>query len=113
MIWKCTKAELITFIKELNEKQNYQSDFQISPRKITFLDLMLHKDENNIQRTLYCKPTDEQVFVHAKSKHLRSLKNSIPHSHVLRLKTIYLTTTEYDKNCASIIYKFLDKQKNF
>lgn len=27
-------------------------DFQISPRKITFLDLMLYKDENNIQRTL-------------------------------------------------------------
>ena len=24
MIWKDTKAELMTFIKELNEKQNYQ-----------------------------------------------------------------------------------------
>ena len=93
MIWKCTKAELISIL----------SIWSISTRKITYLDLMLHKDENNIQRTLYCKPTDEQVFVHAKSKHLRSLKNSIPHSHVLRLKTIYLTTTEYDKNCASII----------
>ena len=94
MIWKCTKAELY---------QYYQSDFQISPTKITFLDLMLHKDENNIQRTLYCKPTDEQVFVHAKSKHPGSLKNSTPHSHVLRLKTICSTTTEYDRNCASII----------
>ena len=63
---------------------------------------MLYKDENNIQRTLYCKPTDEQVFAHAKSKHPRSLKNSTPHSHVLRLKTICSTTTEYDRNCASI-----------
>ena len=93
MIWKCTKAELISIL----------SIWSISTRKITYLDLMLHKDENNIQRTLYCKPTDEQVFVHAKSKHPRSLKNSIPHSHVLRLKIICWTTAEYDKNCASII----------
>ena len=33
-------------------------DFQISPRKIAFLDTMLYKDENNnIQTTLYRKPT--------------------------------------------------------
>ena len=37
MIWKGVKAELRTFIKELNAKQNYQ----ISQRKIAFLDTML------------------------------------------------------------------------
>ena len=37
MIWKGVKAELMTFIKELNAKQNYQ----ISQRKIAFLDTML------------------------------------------------------------------------
>ena len=78
-------------------------DFPISPRKITFLDLMLYKDNNNnIQNTLYCKPTDEQAFLYAKSKHPRSLKNNIPYSQVLRLKTICLATIEYNKNCASI-----------
>ena len=57
MIWKDKKAELMTFIKKLNEKhKTIKFDFQISPRKIAFLDTMLYKDENdNIQTTLYRK----------------------------------------------------------
>ena len=112
MIWKGTKVELITFIKELNEKQKtIKFDFQISPRKIAFLDAMLYKDENNnIQTTLYRKPTGQQAFLHAKSEHPRSLKNSIPYSQALRLKTICSTSTECDKNCAIIKQKFLDRQ---
>ena len=53
MIWKGTKVELMSFIKEQNGKhKNYQIFFQISPRKIEFLDAMLCKDENsNIQTT--------------------------------------------------------------
>ena len=39
MIWKDTKVELMTFIKELSEKQKtVKFDFQISQRKIAFLD---------------------------------------------------------------------------
>ena len=38
MIWKDTKAELMTFIKELNEKhKTIKFDFQISPQKLHFL----------------------------------------------------------------------------
>ena len=72
---------------------------------------MLYKDENNnIQTTLYRKPTGEQAFLHAKSEHLRSLKNSIPHNQALRLKTICSTSTEFDKNCSIIKQKFLHRQ---
>ena len=112
MIWKGTKVELITFIEELNEKHKMiKFDFQISPRKIAFLDTMLYKDENNnIQTTLYSKPTDQQAFLHAKSEHPRSLKNSTTYSQALRLKTICSTSTEFDKNCAIIKQKFLDRQ---
>ena len=81
MIWKGTEAELMTFIKDLNEKQKtIKFDFQVSPRKIAFIGAMLYKDKNNIQTTLYRKPTDQQVFLHAKSEHPRSLKSSIPYS---------------------------------
>ena len=112
MIWKGTEAELMTFIKDLNEKhKTIKFDFQVSPRKIAFLDAMLYKGENNnIQTTLYRKPTDQQAFLHAKSEHPRSLKSSIPYSQALRLKTIYSTSTELDKNCAIIKRKFLDRQ---
>ena len=112
MIWKGTKAELITFIKDLNEKyKTIKFNFQVSRRVIAFLDAMLYKDENNnIQTTLYRKPTDQQAFLHAKSEHPRSLKGSIPYSQALRLKTICSTSTEFDKNCAAIKQKFLDRQ---
>ena len=79
MIWKDKKAELMIFINDLNEKhKTIKFDFQISPRKIAFLDTMLYKDENNnIQTTLCPKPTDQQAFLHAKSEQPISLKSSI------------------------------------
>ena len=72
---------------------------------------MLYKGENNnIQTTLYRKPTDQQAFLQAKSEHRRSLKSSISYSQALRLKTICSTSTEFDKNCAIIKQRFLDRQ---
>ena len=102
----------MTFIKELNEKhKTIKFDFQISPRKIAFLDAMLYKDENNnIQTTLYCKPIDQQAFLLTKSEHPRSLNSSILYSQALRLKAICSASTEFDKDCAIIKEKFLDRQ---
>ena len=101
-----------SFIKEPNEKhKTIKFDFQISARKIAILYLMQYKDENNnIQTTLYHKPTDEKAFLHANSEHVRSLNNSILCIQALILKTICSTTTEYDKNCASTKQKFLERQ---
>ena len=112
MIWKDIKVELMTFIKKLNEKhKTIKFDFQISPRKTAFLNAMLYEDKNNnIQTTLYRKPTDQQAFLHGKSEHSRSLKSSISYSQALRLKTICSTSTEFDKNCAIVKQKFLDRQ---
>ena len=78
MTWRGTKAELMRFIKEPNEKhKTVNFHFQTSPRKIAILDLMQYKDENsNIQTTLYHNPTDEKAFLHTNSEHLRSLNNS-------------------------------------
>ena len=54
-----TKTELMTFIKELDEKhETIKIDFQTLPRKIAFLETMLSKDENNnIQTTLDHNPS--------------------------------------------------------
>ena len=112
MIWKGTKAELMTFMKDLNEKhKTIKFNFQVSTREIAFLYTMSYKDvNNNIQTTLYRKLSDQQAFLHAKSEHIRSLKSSIPYSQVLRLKTICFTGTEFHKNCAIIKQEFLDRQ---
>ena len=57
----------MTFIKKLNEKRKtIKFDFQISPKNIAFRDTISYKDKNNnIQTTLYRKPTDQQAFLHA------------------------------------------------
>ena len=80
-------------------KNTIKCDSHLSPRKIAFLDAMVYKDENNnTQTTSYCKPIDQQEFLHTKSEHLRSLKSNIPYSQALRLKTICSTSTEFNKN---------------
>ena len=54
MIWKGTKVELMTFIKELSEKHNtIQFDFQISPRKLHFLTLCYTKTKITTFKQLY------------------------------------------------------------
>ena len=64
MIWKGAEAELMTFIKVLNEKhKTFKFDFEISPRKVLFLETILYKDKKrNIQTTLYHEPTNKQAF---------------------------------------------------
>ena len=85
--------------------------FEFSPRKTAFLATMLHrKENNNSQTTFYCRPTNDQTFLYITSVNPSSLKKSILYSQVLRLKTICSTTTEYNKNCAIIKQKFLDRK---
>ena len=91
--------------------QNYQIDFQVSAKKVAFLHAMLNKDKNNnIQTTLYCKPTDQQALSSGKSEHPRPLKSSIRYSQSLRLKAVWSKSTELDKKCPIIRQKFLDRQ---
>ena len=45
------------------------------------LDTVVYKDkEDNLQTTLYRKPTDQQSSLHAKSEHPSALKNGIAYS---------------------------------
>ena len=92
MIWKGTKIELMTFIKELNEKHK-TIKFQISPRKIAFLGAMFYKTKITTSKQLHIK-------------NLQINKSS----QVLGLKTICSTTIEFNNNCAIIKQKFLHRQ---
>ena len=58
-------------LQELNKKDKIiKFDFEISPKRISFLDTKIYKDENNnIQTILYCKPTDQQAYLAGQSEH--------------------------------------------
>ena len=111
IIWKGTKEELQSFIKDLNTKhRTIKFDYKISEKQISFLDTMVYKDQNKkIQTTIYRKPTDKQAYLHAHSEHPKSLKNSIPYSQALRIKSICSTTEEFDKNMLHLKEKFLER----
>ena len=74
MTWEIAKPDLMTIRKKLNEKhKSMKFDFQISPRKIPFLNTMLFKDLNkSIQTNLDLKPTDGKTFSHTKAEHSKS-----------------------------------------
>ena len=72
-----------------------------------FFEVTVYKEEDTqIQLTFYCKPTDQQTYLHAKLEHLKSLKDSIPYSQAFREKSICSAPTEYEKHCTTIRNKF-------
>ena len=77
------------FFENFNSKHKpIKFEHDISYSKISFLDALIYKDKNNnLQKTLYRKTTDQQSHLHAHSVHPKSLKRSMPYSQALRIKT--------------------------
>ena len=76
LIWTKSENELLTFSEKLNQQHpSIKFEMKYSKDKIEFLDTLIYKDKNNnIQTTLYKKPTDRQIYLHSKSAHPFSLK---------------------------------------
>ena len=111
MICNRTPEELILFIDELNKKHKIiKFDYKISTKQIQFMDTMVYRDQQRkIQIMMFRKPTDQQTYLHAQSNHRKSLKNSIPYSQALRIKTICSTTSEFNKNCDIITERYKER----
>ena len=113
IIWNGKKEQLITFINELNKNKTIKFGYKISSQKMLLINTILYKDKkNNLQTTLYLKPTDQQSYLHAKSEHSSALKNSISYTQTLRLRTICFAENDYQRNCADMKQKPLEKKYN-
>ena len=78
-------------------------DYKISAKQIDFLDRMVYKDQQHkIQKTIFCKPADQQIYLRAQSNDPKFFKNSIPYSPALRIKTICSTASEFNKTVTSL-----------
>ena len=86
LIWKGSEEELKHFINYINQVHpKIKFDIQYSYKEINFLDTKVQITNNGqLQTTLYKKPTDRQSFLHKKSYHPPSTKQSIPYSQALR-----------------------------
>ena len=111
LIWSNPLNDLKIFLNDVNEIHpsiKFESSF--SKSKIPFLDVLVYKDSfSKLQTTLYKKPTDSQCFLHSKSAHPKTLKDSIPYSQALRIKRICSTIQEFNKHSDNLLKRFVER----
>ena len=88
MIWTGSEHELLDFMSDLNKNHSsIKFEFKYSQTKIKFLNVLVYKGHNiMLQTRIYRKQTDRQNYLDTRSEHPKSLKDSIPYSHALRIK---------------------------
>ena len=94
VIWKGDESSLTTFIKYLNGVvPSITFTHEISYKSVNFLDTKVIKDvQGNISTDIFQKPTDTHSYLHWTSAHPPHLKQSIPYSQALRLRSICSST---------------------
>ena len=107
-IWKGTEEELKIVFNEITVKHpSIKFDQKYSKSEIELLDVLVDKDEKQrLQITLLKNKTDGESYLNVKSDHLPPLKKSIPYIHVLRVKKICSTTSEFERNCEVLQEQF-------
>ena len=88
-IWRGSEAELKKFLDTINTLHpSIKFDYEHSRTKSVFLDCRIQIVNRKIKTSVYSKPTDRKAYVHQKSFHPRSTKESIAYGQALRLRRI-------------------------
>ena len=104
MIWKGTEKELLKFLKEINEiHPTIKFEYKYSREKIEFLDTVVSISERRLKTSLYTKPSDRKAYLHSKSYHPRSTKESIAYSQATRLRRLCTEEEEFDKHAEKLM----------
>ena len=108
LICKGTEEDLKNFSTEINKKHpSIKFNQKCSKWKIEFLDVLVHKDkQQRLQTNLFKKKTERQFYLHAKTDHSASLKESIPYSQILCTKSICSTNSKFERNCKILLEHF-------
>ena len=89
--------KLVTAIQQLNFNTRFQK------LKLTSLTRQFSKLVIILHANLTTKPTDKQSYLHSKSEHPRSVKNSIAYSQALHLNKICCNKIDLEKNCQKLL----------
>ena len=73
---------------------------EIGDQELCFLDVKISIVGNKLETTVYSKPTDSHLYLHASSCHAKSSINGIPKGVSLRLRRLCSTDAEYDLKSA-------------
>ena len=78
-------------------------------KKVSFLDISISVESENLVTTVYYKPTDSHSYLHYKSNHSRACKDAIPYSQFLRLRRLCSDDNDFDQKCKEMCVFFLSK----
>ena len=100
MLWQHGEKALKRFLEILYScHPTIKFTANYSREKISFLDVGIIKNGNQLLTDLYIKPTDTHQYLHASSCHVFHSKKSIPYSQALRLNRICSENSFFDKRC--------------
>ena len=103
LIWTGTKEQLTNCLNNLNKKHNsIKFEYKIWQTSITFLDTELSIQNNKLVTKIYWKKTVCQNFLYIDSDHPKLLKDSIPYSQALRIKSICTTPNDFSHYCEEL-----------
>ena len=86
--WRGSKDEFSSFVLQLNtltENFGIKFDEEQFGKSVSFLDVSLYFEDNEIQYRLYTKPTDSRRYFYTSSFHDPVVFKSVPLSQILRV----------------------------
>ena len=96
-LWCGTREKLESFFNFLNSlNDDLKFTMEIGNDKLCFLDLEIKLENNKLHTTVYSKPTDAHLYLHATSCHNKLSIKGIPKGVALRLRRICSSDAEYD-----------------
>ena len=112
-LWCGTEEKLNEFFTYLNSiNSDLKFTMEIGRNKLCFLDLEITlTSENKLTTSVYSKPTDSHLYLHADSCHNKSSIDGIAKGVALRLRRICSTDEEYEKK-AEEYSTFLTRRKH-
>ena len=96
----CTKEELERFIGFVNSfHPALKLTWEISETSVTFLDINISFQDNNLATSVHYKPTDSHSYLLYSSSHPSHVRDSIPYSQFLRLRRLCSDDSEFNSKC--------------
>lgn len=77
--------------------------------QVSFLDLLIIKDNNNLVTDLYRKPKVKNTILRGQSFHPTCLKKSLPISQFKRIHRICIYNEMYEKQCQDLCWRFYER----
>ena len=95
-LWKGSMEMLESFYNFLNSlNPDLKFTVEVGGKSICFLDLRISIINGQLETTVYSKPTDSHLYLHAKSCHKPSPTRDIQKGVALHLRRICSTDNEY------------------